>query len=75
MLKEDKRLTIRHIAETTDIHATTVHLIISDDLGMKKISTRWVTRMLTYEQKQNRVNVCTALLCCLQTSHNFFSTR
>jgi len=23
LLKEDKRLTIRHIAETTDIHATT----------------------------------------------------
>jgi len=27
MLKEDKRLTIRHIAETTDIHVTTVYQI------------------------------------------------
>jgi len=27
MLKEDRRLTIRHIAETTDIHATTVYRI------------------------------------------------
>jgi len=25
MLKEDTRLTIRHIAETTDIHGTTVY--------------------------------------------------
>jgi len=27
MLKEDKRLTIWHIAETTDIHVTTVYQI------------------------------------------------
>jgi len=27
MLKEDRRLTIRHIVETTDIHATTVYRI------------------------------------------------
>jgi len=26
MLKEDRRLTIRHVVETTDIHATTVGL-------------------------------------------------
>jgi len=27
MLKEDRRMTIRHIAETTDIYATTVYQI------------------------------------------------
>jgi len=61
MLKEDRRLTIRHIAETKDIHATTVYRIVSDDLGMKKVSARWVPRMLTDEQKQNLVDVCTDL--------------
>jgi len=66
MLKEDRRLTIRHIAETKDIHATTVYRIVSDDLGMKKVSARWVPRMLTDEQKQNHVSVCTDLLCHLQ---------
>jgi len=38
MLKEDRRLSIRHIAETTDIHATTVYRIVSGDLGMKRVS-------------------------------------
>jgi len=37
-LKEDRRQTIRHIAETTDIHVITVYRIVSDDLGMKKVS-------------------------------------
>jgi len=66
MLKEDRRLTIWHIAETTDIHATTVYRIVSDDLATKKASARWVPRMLMDEQKQNPVDVCTDLLCQLQ---------
>ena len=49
MLKEDRRLTIRHIAENTDIHATTIYQIVSDDFGMKKVSTCWVPRKLTDE--------------------------
>jgi len=65
-LKEDIHLTIRHIAETTDIRAITVYPIVSDYMGMKKVSTRWVPRILTDEQKQNRVDVCTDRLCRLQ---------
>ena len=44
MLKEDQRQTIRHIAETTYIHATTVYRIVSGDLGMKRVSAHWVPR-------------------------------
>jgi len=75
MLKEDRRLTIRHIAKTIDSHVITVHRIVSDDLGMKKVSARWVPRMLTDEQKQNRVDVCTDLLCRLQAQQQFFLDR
>jgi len=77
MLKEDRHLTIQHVAETTDIHATTVYRIVSDDLGMK-VSARWVPRMLlllTDEQKQNRVSVCTDLLCHLQAQPQIFLNR
>jgi len=75
MLKEDRCLTMQHIAETTDIHATTVYRIVSDDLGMKTVSACWVPRMLMDEQKQNRVDVCTDLLCCLQAQPQIFLNR
>jgi len=42
MLNKDRRLTIRHIAKTTSINCSTVHQIVSKDLGMKKVSARWV---------------------------------
>ena len=48
---------------------------MSDDLGMKKVSARWVPGMLTDEQKQNRVDVCTDLLCHLQTQPQIFLNR
>jgi len=75
MLKEDRCLTIRHVAETIDIHAITLYGIVSDDLGMKKVSARWVPRMLTDEQQQNHVDVCTDLLCHLQAQPPIFLNR
>jgi len=75
MLKEDRRLTIRQIVETTDIHATKIYQIVSDDLSMKKVSACWVPRMLKDEQKQNRVDVCIDLLCGLQAQPQIFLDR
>jgi len=58
-----------------DIHATTVYRTVSDDLGMKKVSARLAPRMLTDEQKQNRVSVCTDLLCHMQAQPQIFLDR
>ena len=41
MLNKDRRLTIRHIAETTCINCSTVHRIVSEDLGMRKVLACW----------------------------------
>jgi len=74
-LTEDRQLTMRHIVETTDIHATTVYRIVSDDLGMMTVSAHWAPRMSTDEQKQNRADVCTDLLCRLQAQPQIFLNR
>jgi len=75
MLNKDRRLTIRYIAETTGINSSTVHRIISEDLRMKKVSARWVPRMLTEEQKKMRVDVCTDLFSRLQAEPQTFLDR
>ena len=75
MLKEDRWQTIRHTAETTYIHATTVYRTVLGDLGMKRASAHWVHRMLADEEKQNSVDVCTDVLCCLQAQPEIFLDR
>jgi len=42
---------------------------------MKKVSACWVPRMLTDEHMQNRVDVCTDLLCRLQAQAQIFLDR
>ncbi|XP_023217468.1 putative uncharacterized protein FLJ37770 [Centruroides sculpturatus] len=50
----DRRLKTREIAETTGISVDRVHHILTENLGMTKVSARWVPCLLTAEQKRVR---------------------
>ena len=54
MVLDDRRLKVREIVEAIGISHGSVVSILKDHLGMKKLSTRWVPRMLTIDHKQNR---------------------
>jgi len=53
----DRRLKIRELAEMSKISADRVHCILHDILGMRKLSARWVPRLLTPDQKRTRLNI------------------
>jgi len=75
LLNNDRRLTITHIAETTCISSSTAHRIINEHSCIKKISARWVPRMLTAEQIKCRVDICEDLLGHLQAEPKTFLNR
>ena len=50
----DRRVTERYIASTVGISQERVHSILTKDLEMRKLSTRWVPRLLTVDQKHTR---------------------
>ena len=50
----DRRVTERYIANTTGISQERVHSILTEDLEMRKLSTRSVPRLLTVDQKHTR---------------------
>ncbi|XP_067130023.1 protein GVQW3-like [Centruroides vittatus] len=50
----DRRLKTCEIAETTGISVDRVHHILTENLGMTKVSVRRVPRLLTAEQKRVR---------------------
>ena len=62
MVMEDRRLTVRRIAANAGVSVGSVDTILHDDLKMRKVSARWVPRMLTDENKAARVTVCQAML-------------
>ena len=50
----DRRLKVREIAETVGISKDRVGHILPEILGMRKLSARWVPRLLTPDNKRNR---------------------
>ena len=49
---EDRRITIRQIAQEVKISIGSVETIIHEHLHMQKVSARWIPRLLTPFQKQ-----------------------
>lgn len=48
----DRRVTIRHLADITTISYGSIQTILTSEINMKKVTARWVQRMLTDEQKK-----------------------
>ena len=42
---------------------------------MKRVSAHWMPKMLTYEEKQNPVDICADLRCRLQAQPEIFLDR
>jgi len=62
LLTEDRRTTLQMIADSLNIGKETVHRIVTEDLGNRKICARFVPHALTTPQKQERVVYCQDLL-------------
>lgn len=58
MVMDDRRVKVREIASAVGISNERVHNILHQHLDMKKLSARWVPRLLTLNQKRNRVKCC-----------------
>lgn len=57
----DRRITVRYMAAQLGISIGSIEQIILERLGYRKISARWVPRLLNFEQKFTRWEVCTRL--------------
>ena len=58
MVRADCRLTVRMIAEELAINKDTVWSIVNENLEMRKVCTKMLPKLLSEDQKQQRVTVC-----------------
>jgi len=71
---ENRRVKVLEIAHSLGISTGSVETILHTKLGMSKVSSRWVPRMLTAEMKATRVDTCRELLDWHRSDpENFFS--
>jgi len=54
IVRENRRLSVRSIAEQVNMDRETVRKILTEDLDMRKVCAKMVPKELTEEQKQRR---------------------
>ena len=75
MVMNDRRLTISHLANVISISRERVENILHNELGMSKVSARWVLRLLTPDQKFSRLVMSEANLARLEADPDRFLTQ
>ena len=69
----DQQISVRCVVDESDISKTSLYEIMSDDLRMKKVCTRWVLKLLTSLQRANRIDCCEELKNCNQNPTELIS--
>jgi DNA-binding Xre family transcriptional regulator len=59
---QDRRVTIRELAEEVGISTGSVHSILTNDFAMRRVSAKFMPKLLTMEQKQLRLEVSQDML-------------
>ena len=72
-VRNDRRLTVRMIADELSMNSERVWRIITEDLGMRKVCAKMVPRLLNDGQKENHVQVCQDILKQLEITPDLLS--
>lgn len=71
IIHQDRRQTIHDVAETVGLSYGTCQRVLSGELNMRRIAAKFVPRLLTQEQRDRRVQVCTELQRTIAEDPNF----
>ena len=70
----DRRIKVEQIALELKMSTGIVHKILTEHLGMRKISARWVPKLLSVSEKAKRVQFCQENLDFMEGENKFLST-
>ena len=62
MVEQDARLSVKDISSCTGISEGSVQIILKKHLDLRKVCARWVSHLLTEEQKTQRLKCARELL-------------
>jgi len=71
---QDRRITVRELAGEVEVSIGSVHTILTVDLGLRRVSAKFVPKLLTMEQKQLRLEIVQDMLDCVESDSNFLNT-
>jgi histone-lysine N-methyltransferase SETMAR len=73
VINEDRRKTVEQVSEETNVSWSSCQRILTEGLRMRRVSAKFVPRLLTEEQEDNCVNLCRDLMEELCNDPNFLT--
>ena len=74
LLMQDHRITVRELAGEVGVSIGSVQHILTVDSGLRRVSAKFVPKLLTMEQKQLRLEITQDMLDCVESDSNFLNT-
>jgi len=71
VIRRNRRLILREVADEVGISIGSCHQILTDKLQMRRVSAKFVPRLLADDQKENRVEISQELLANANGNENF----
>ena len=62
IVMENRRITIREVAEDVGISVGSWHAIFSDILGLKRVAAKFVAKLLNFDKKTRRMTIAQEML-------------
>jgi len=62
LIRENRRLSVQALAEILEIDKEIVCQILHESLNIHKVCAKMMPKLLTPEQKESRMNICTDLV-------------
>lgn len=62
-VREDRRITVRQLSDALGVSTGSVHSMLTEKIGMRKVCAKWVPHILTEDQRGCRVSICSSHLC------------
>ncbi|XP_061382621.1 uncharacterized protein LOC133320030 [Danaus plexippus] len=75
MTSDDRRMKVRELAHAVGISTERVDDILHEYLDMRRLSNRWVPRLLTFDHKRNRVTTSKECLAMFSRNPDEFLRR
>ena len=71
VIRQNRLLTVREVAEEVGISKSSYHLILAEKLKMRRVAAKFVPPLLTDTQKGNRVTLIQEVLDRSNVNENF----
>jgi AraC-like DNA-binding protein len=71
LIRRNRRLTIRKIADKLNLSFGTCQAILTQDLGMRRVSAKLLPQLLTQDQTEYRATACRELLQRVENDATF----